>query len=159
LYHWRCLPNSTASSGGAKPAAFERGRRAVQEALDRRGVNAGVSRPDFAVRGNLGLYQLDFRDDGPRVATLIPTRNPLHLLKRCIESIVKKTTYRNYEIVIIDNDSDDPATLTYLQQIQPRCRVLRLSCPGGKFSYAWLNNEAARQVEADYILFLNNDTE
>ncbi len=159
LYHWRSTPGSTATSGAAKPESFIRGVRALQEALDRRGVAGVVSRLDFAVRGKLGIFQIDFPDTGPRVAIIIPTRNRLDLLRPCIESILAKTTYADYEIVVIDNESDDPATLKYLNQLSGRCRAIRLSCPGGKFNYAWLNNEAVRRVEADFVLFLNNDTE
>jgi GT2 family glycosyltransferase len=159
LYHWRSAPGSTATSGAAKPESFERGVRAVQEALDRRGIAGVVSRPDFAIRGQLGVFQIDFPDSGPRVAIIIPTRNRLDLLRPCIESILTKTAYANYEVVVIDNESDDPATLKYLSRLSGRCRAIRLSCPGGKFNYSWLNNEAVRRVDADFVLFLNNDTE
>ena len=159
LYHWRCLPASTASSGAAKPEAFGRGVQAVQDALDRRGAIGKVSRPDFAVRNHLGIFQLDFPDEGPRVAILIPTRNRVNLLRPCIESVLDRTRYSNYEIVVIDDGSDDPDTLEYLRKLREPCRVLHLTSPAGKFNYAWLNNEAARHVRADYLLLLNNDTE
>ncbi len=159
LYHWRALPTSTASSGAAKPEAFDRGIRAVQEALDRRKIAGRVSRPGFAEEGNLGLFQIDFADEGPSVAIVVPTKNRLELIRPCIQSILEKTTYTNYEIIVIDNESDDPATLRYLKSLGHPCRVMRIASIDGKFSYARLNNLAVAELDHDYILFLNNDTE
>jgi glycosyltransferase involved in cell wall biosynthesis len=156
LYHWRALPGSTASSGIAKPKSFEAGQRAVEEACMRRGIEAVVYRPDFAVRDHLGMYRLRFPDNGPSVTIVIPTKNQAPLLRRCLESI-KRTTYRNYEVVIIDNESDDSETLAYLGSLPHR--VLRLPNPSGRFNFAAINNRAVREIHSDYLLFLNNDTE
>jgi O-antigen biosynthesis protein len=155
LYHWRAVPNSTAASGGAKPESFAAGRNAIQDAFDRRGIQASVFQPDWAVKAKCGIFSHRFPDDGPSVAIIIPTKNNLELLKRCIDSI-KKTTYQNYELVIIDNESDDPVTLDYLKSIPHR--VLRIPSPDG-FNFAAINNRAVEQVNTDYVLFLNNDTE
>lgn len=156
LYHWRVAPGSTASSGGAKPDSFRAGSRAVQDALDRRGIRATTHQPDWAVRASCGIFAPSFPDDGPRVAVIIPTKNNVAVLKTCIESL-EKTTYRNYEVVIVDNESDDEETLEFFRQA--RHRVLRIPNPGRGFSFAAVNNRAAEQIDADYLLFLNNDTE
>lgn len=156
LYHWRVLPGSTAESGSAKPESFDAGRMAVQDALDRRGLRAKAIQPDWAIKASCGIFSHIWPDDGPSVAVIIPTRNNLPVLRACIESL-KKTTYKNYEIVIVDNQSDDPETVDYLRKT--RHRVLTIASPGGKFSFAAINNEAARSVSADYVLLLNNDTE
>ena len=156
LYHWRALPGSTASSGAAKPASFAAGERAVAEALSRRGSRGSVARPEWAIRAGVGIFSHEFPDDGPRVALLIPTKNHRDVLARCLDSLAR-TSYRNYENVVIDNDSDDPATRDYLARLPHR--VLRISNPGPRFSFAHINNEAARRVDAEYVLFLNNDTE
>ncbi len=156
LYHWRALPGSTASSGAAKPTSLDAGRRALADAFTRRGVPAGVTQPDFAIKGNLGIYCHEFPDDGPQVTILIPTKNQVSMLRRCIESL-RMTTYRNYEVVIIDNDSDDPDTLTYLHLLPHR--VLRISNPAGRFNFAAINNRAVEHVTGEFVLFLNNDTE
>jgi GT2 family glycosyltransferase len=155
LYHWRAIAGSTATNGAAKPESFSAGRTAVQEALDRRGMNGTAMQPDWALAGGLGIFSADFPDEGPSVAILIPTKNRLELLKRCLKSL-EKTTYRNYQVVIIDNESDDAETLKFLAGLPHR--VLRVST-GGRFSFAALNNRAAEAVEAEYILLLNNDTE
>lgn len=156
LYHWRALPGSTASSGAAKPASIEAGRRAVAEAFERRGIAARVTQPEFAAAGNLGIYCHEFPDDGPTVTILIPTKNQVTVLRQCVESL-RATTYRQYEIVIIDNESDDPETLAYLHSLPHR--VIRLGNPSGRFNFAAINNRAVEQVTGEFILFLNNDTE
>jgi GT2 family glycosyltransferase/glycosyltransferase involved in cell wall biosynthesis len=156
LYHWRATPGSTAASGEAKPASFDAGIRAVDEALSRRGSRGRAVRPGWAEQAGLGIYAHEFPDDGPRVALLIPTRNQRDVLARCIDSLAR-TSYRNYEIVVIDNESDDPATCNYFALIPHR--VLRIANPGPRFSFAHINNEAARRINADYVLFLNDDTE
>jgi O-antigen biosynthesis protein len=156
LYHWRALPGSTAACGAAKPAAFEAGRRAVQEALDRRGIDALAHQPEWAQKDRLGLFGHEFPDEGPKVAILIPTRNRASTLRTCIESL-NKTTYRNYQIVILDNESDEAEAIRYLSALPHR--VQKVANANGSFSFAAINNRAAREVDADYLLFLNNDTE
>ena len=155
LYHWRALPNSTAASAAAKPESFSAGLNAVQDALDRRAIQAKVFQPDWAIKANCGIFSHRFRDEGPSVAIIIPTRNGLELLKTCIDSI-KKTTYKNYEVVVVDNESDDTDTLDYLKGLPHR--VISIPSPDG-FSFAAINNRAVEQVNTDYVLFLNNDTE
>lgn len=156
LYHWRVVAGSTAASGGAKPDSFRAGAQAVQDALDRRGVRAIVLQPGWAVKANCGIFAHEFPDDGPRVAIIIPTKNNVAVLTACIESL-EKTKYRNYEVVIVDNGSDEPATLEFLRRT--RHRVLRIPNPGERFSFAAINNRAAEQVDAECVLFLNDDTE
>jgi GT2 family glycosyltransferase/glycosyltransferase involved in cell wall biosynthesis len=156
LYHWRAAPDSRASSAETKPHSFAAGRRAVADAFARRGFEAAISQPDWAKAGKVGIFAATFPDDGPRVSILIPTKNRLDLLKACVDSLAA-TTYRNYEVVIIDNESDDPATLAFLSDCSHR--VLHVASPGGKFSFAHINNAAVRAVTSEFVLFLNNDTE
>lgn len=156
LYHWRTAPGSTAVSGAEKPASFGAGQRAVQDALNRRQVPGEVYQPDWAVREHLGIFAPKFPDQGPSVTIIIPTKNQVKLLKACLDSLTK-TTYQNYQILIIDNESDDPETLAYFQQISHQ--VLPVKNPDGKFNFAAINNRAAEHVETDFLLFLNNDTE
>jgi GT2 family glycosyltransferase/glycosyltransferase involved in cell wall biosynthesis/septal ring factor EnvC (AmiA/AmiB activator) len=183
LYHWRTAPGSTAVSGGEKPASFAAGRQAVQDALDRRGVSGKVSQPDWAVAENLGIFAPEFPQTGPSVTIIIPTKNQLNFLKGCLESL-QKTAYENYRVFVIDNESDDPKTLEYLESIgsppapldkggergiekggegsgerRGEIRVLPIPNEGGKFNFAAINNRAAELAETDYLLFLNNDTE
>lgn len=156
LYHWRVMPGSTAVSGAAKPESFRAAERALQEALDRRGIPAQVRQPAWAVAAGCGIFAHEFPDDGPRVAIVIPTRNNVDVLQACLASLAK-TTYRNYEVVIVDNESDDAATLGFLGRT--RHRVLRIANPGPRFSFAAINNRAVEGVDGPYVLFLNDDTE
>ncbi|MEG4960639.1 MULTISPECIES: glycosyltransferase [unclassified Microcoleus] len=156
LYHWRTAPGSTAISGAAKPASFAAGQKAIQDALNRRKINGNVAQHAWAIKENLGIFAQDFPDNGPSVTVIIPTKNQLKLLKACLDSL-ETTTYRNYQVAVIDNESDDPKTLEYLKELN--CQVLRIKNPDGKFSFAAINNRAAEQVDSEYVLFLNNDTE
>ena len=90
----------------------------------------------------------------PPVSIIIPTRDRLPLLRQCLESIERRTDYAPYEIVIVDNDSAEPATLDYLSRSPHRV----IPFPG-PFNFAAMNNAAARAVRGDYLVFLNNDTE
>ena len=156
LYHWRVLPGSTAASGAAKPQSFEAGRRAVAQAMQRREIVAEAFQPDWAIKAQCGIFNLRFPDDGPKVSILIPTRNALEVLRRCLDSL-RQTTYRNYEVLIIDNESDDPETLRYFESCVHR--VERIPNPNRRFNYAHINNRAAELADGELLLFLNNDTE
>ncbi|HUK92071.1 MAG TPA: glycosyltransferase [Blastocatellia bacterium] len=156
LYHWRAIPSSVAYSGESKPKGMLAARDVLADAFRRRGIQAEVFQPDWAVAGALALYGHRFADNGPSVSILIPTKNNVAILRACIDSLAR-TTYANYEIVVIDDGSDDPKTLEYLAQIPHR--VLRIPSPNGAFSFADINNQAVEQVSSDYVLFLNDDTE
>ena len=104
------------------------------------------------------MFEIEFPDTGPSVCIAIPTRNEVNLLATCIESLAL-TTYRNYEILVVDNESDDVETLSYLAalMLHPRCRIVRIANDEGKF-FAGLMNRALDDITADYVLLLNNDT-
>ena len=154
LYHWRIVPGSSAAHW--KPATFEAGRRAVEEAFHRRGLACTVEQRKWAAQAGCAIFEPVMPDEGPSVAILIPSRNHGARLKLAIESLAK-TTYRNYRIYVIDNESDDPETLRYLSTLPHR--VLRIANPNGRFSFSAINNAAAAMVEEDLLLFLNDDTE
>jgi O-antigen biosynthesis protein len=156
LYHWRAVPGSTAVSGDSKPASFEAGIKSVQEALQRRGVDGVVFQPEWAIKGKAGIFEHKFPDIGPSVSIIIPTKNRVDLLRRCISSL-EKTIYQNYQIIIIDNESDELETLDYLEKLPHK--VLKISNPDNTFNFAAINNRAVENVDTDYVLFLNNDTE
>jgi GT2 family glycosyltransferase len=156
LYHRRVLPTSTAFSGHAKPYSFEAGRRAVEEAFHRRGVQCRVIHPDWAFRAGVGIYVPVMPDTGPSVAIIIPTKDNAKSLKKLIASL-GRTTYKNYNVYIIDNNSNDRETIEYLSK-QPH-KVIKIPNPGKDFNFAHINNEAVKQVSEDFILFLNDDTQ
>ena len=162
LYHWRVLPNSTASSGNAKPGSIEAGRKAVQDALDRRKIPAKAYQPDWAQKAQAGIFSHKYvLDNCPSVTVIIPTKNQMKILSRCIDSLLSKTDYPNYEILVIDNNSDDPETIHYLKELSGKSRinVVAVGNLQGKFNYSFINNRAVEKARSDYVLFLNNDTE
>jgi GT2 family glycosyltransferase/glycosyltransferase involved in cell wall biosynthesis len=156
LYHWRAIPTSTAISTTAKPYSLHAGLRAVQAAFERRNYKGILAQPEWARLSGNGIYTPSFPDTGPRVSIVIPTKNKHDLLANCLSSI-QATTYQNYEVVIVDNESDDPGTLRLLSTCGHR--VLRIPSPNGRFSFAHINNAAVGQIDSDFVLFLNNDTE
>lgn len=156
LYHRRVLPGSTAASGHAKPYSFEAGRRAAEEAFHRRNVPCDVQQPAWAFERGYGIYVPVMPDTGPRVTVIVPTRNNWQSLDRLLRSL-KKTTYRDYDLLIVDNMSDDPQTVAYLEKAG--VSVVRIPNPGDKFNFAAINNEAVKQVDSEFILFLNDDIE
>lgn len=157
LYHWRVIPGSTASGGNEKSYSFEAGRKALEEALKRRNIIGEAYQPKWALANGNGIYDIKFPDEGKDVAIIIPTKNNYNLIKSCVESL-KKTTYKNYKIYIVDNDSDDDKTINYLNDFRDG-DVLRIPSKNGKFSFSYINNEAVKNVKEELVLFLNDDVE
>ncbi|OQW94028.1 MAG: hypothetical protein BWK79_08015 [Beggiatoa sp. IS2] len=156
LYHWRIIDGSTAMRPQEKPYAIIAAQKAITEHLERRDIEAIVTE-SLEVPGTTRVQYL-LPPQQPRVTLIIPTYNGLNLLQRCVESILAKTDYQNYEILIIDNASDDPATLKYLQQLSEHEPVRILDYPY-PFNYADMNNRAVAEAEGEIIGLLNNDLE
>jgi GT2 family glycosyltransferase len=153
LYHWRMHAQSTAFAKGTKNYAFEAGKRAVAEHLSRLGIDASVH--DGAV---LGTYQVVYHLRAqPLVSVIIPNKDQVALLSRCVESLAK-SSYANFELVVVENGSQLPETHAYYRELrkQPHVRIVEWTKP---FNYAAVNNFAASQSRGDLLLFLNNDTE
>ncbi|MBN9520350.1 glycosyltransferase family 2 protein [bacterium] len=153
LYHWRMHAQSTALVKGSKNYAFEAGKKAVAEHLARLGIDATVH--DGAVQG---IYQVVYHlRTQPLVSIIIPNKDQVALLSRCVDSLAK-SSYANYELVIVENGSALPETHAYYRELQkqPHVRVVEWTKP---FNYAAVNNFAASQAKGDLLLFLNNDTE
>lgn len=153
LYHWRAHSDSTAASVEAKPYAVIAGVRAVTEHLGRSCPGAYAE-----LIPEINHYRVHFPIPAPepRVTVIIPTRNRLDLLKPCITSILSKTSYRNYEILVVDNHSDEEEVLAYLRELERdgSVRVLRDERP---FNYSALMNAAVAKTNAEFLLLLNND--
>lgn len=150
LYHWRQIAGSTAVDVGNKGYAHERSRRAIAEALSRRGVAGTVGDGPVPTSFHVVRHVVD----EPLVSVIIPTRDRVDLLATAIEGLESKTDYKNIEILVVDNGSTDPETLAYLER-SPH-RVIR---DDGPFNFSRLNNLAAREARGDHLLLLNNDTE
>lgn len=156
LYHWRAIPGSTALAPEEKDYAHRAGLRAVNEHLERVRADAVAE----AIPGRRGNFRIRYGlpPQAPKVSLVIPTRDRVDLLRRCVDSILHATTYANYEIVIVDNQSEEDATLQYLRRIQddPRVRVLAYDKP---FNYSALNNYAVAHTQGELIGLVNNDIE
>ncbi|WP_069335428.1 glycosyltransferase [Sphingobium yanoikuyae] len=132
----------------------------IHDHLSALGIKGKPFRPEWAKRLAVLAFHIDFPDTGPKVSILIPTKNNFAVFKRCIESL-PLTTYDNYEVIVIDNASDEPQTIAYLNEIRGRdkIRILRIPSLLSGFSYSYVNNAAAKEADGDYLLFLNDDTE
>jgi len=154
LYHWRAVQGSVGKDGAAKPYAYASAKKALSDHLQRQGLRGEVEDGFF-----LGSYHIKYEiPDLPELTIIIPTKNKAQVLQRCIESILEKTTYANYRILIVDNGSSEPDTLGYYEQLarEERIRIIHYA---REFNFSALNNFAVRQVQSEYFVFLNNDTE
>lgn len=154
LYHWRIHAGSTAMAGDEKPYAALAGVKALDEHLQRKG-DVGI-----AELSSLGMYRVHYKlpVSQPLVSLVIPTRNAHALVKQCIDSIKRLTTYTHYEIILIDNGSDEPESLEYFAQLdqEENIRVMR---DEGPFNYSALNNAAVRIANGELLGLINNDIE
>lgn len=158
LYHWRATPQSTAKSAKTKPYSLINGLKAVADAAERRNMKAVAYTPKFAEEANLGIFALKYAGtDLPLISIVIPTKNQKDILERCVGSIQKLSTYPNYEIVIVDNDSDDTETLKYLSTLPHK--IVKCSNINGKFNFSRMVNFGVKHSNGEYIILLNNDTE
>jgi len=155
LYHWRQHSGSTSSNADSKPYAHVAGLLAIQDYLDQHVPGARVA-------DGVGTFCYDvrypFADDEPLASIIIPTRDGVDLLETCVNSIIGRTDYARYEILIVDNGSVKPETHEWLARRSEAgdIRVIGAAVP---FNWSHLNNIAAAQTRGDVLVFLNNDTE
>lgn len=156
LYNWRVLPTSTAADQSTKGYAFEAGLKAVNDALTRRNIKGYATH----AAGN-GLYDVHYEIlKEELVSIIIPTKNGYDDLHRCLASIVEKTSYPNYEIIVADNGSTEEGMFQlyqeYKDKLGDRFNYLSIDIP---FNFSKINNIAVQSAKGRYLLFLNNDTE
>ena len=150
LYHWRRSATSTSDNIRRKPKALEAGKKAIAEHLQRRGESGYV-----AIDWRTHAYWVKREVAQPRkVCIFIPVRDGIPLLARCIDSLVKKTSYHDYEIVIVNNDSESEEARDYFASTPHR--LLHYE---GPFNFSAINNFAVEQTDCPWLLFLNNDVE
>lgn len=152
LYHWRTHKASTADNPASKMYAYDAGRRAVEAHLKRMGVEGIVSHtPDF------GFFRVQYPvQENPMVSIIIPNKDQKETLEACLKSIREKTEYKNYEIIIIENNSTTDEIFRYYKELS-REPDIRLLCWKKEFNYSAINNYGARFANGEYLLFLNND--
>jgi glycosyltransferase involved in cell wall biosynthesis len=155
LYHWRATEGSTALAIDQKSYAPCAGKQVIQDHLDRLGTAAQVTFAD----GNPSHYRVRFElmMPLPLISIIIPTRDRIDILKVCIESIRRLTTYQNFEIIIIDNGSELEETKDYLHELKMHgVNVIRDDRP---FNYSALNNLGVEHATGSMLCLLNNDIE
>ena len=154
LYHWRTHKESTADNPVSKMYAFEAGKRAIESHLERCREQGVVSHTK-----DMGFYRVDYPVQGsPLVSVVIPNKDHSDMLMRCVNSIKEKTTWKNYEIIIAENNSVQKETFDCYQKLQEDSRI-RVITWEREFNYSAINNFAVREARGEYLLFLNNDVE
>lgn len=154
LYHWRQTTTSTAGGLDNKSYAYTAGANALKDALKRRGLKGEVM-PNPRV----STYLVKYGNSNELISVIIPIKDAADVTRRCIDSIYNKSTYRNFEIILIDNNSSQDETFAMIKEYEEKYdnfRSIRLEC---EFNYSYINNQGVKEARGDYILFLNNDTE
>lgn len=155
LYHWRMVEGSTSITIDSKNYAIDRGKKAIENALKRRNIK-GVVETDKKTT----YYRIKYEIKGnPLVSIIIPTKDQPKLLKSCINSIYKKTKYSNFEIIIVNNNSEEKETFKILDYYRSKYENFKVIDANFKFNYSKINNIAVNKAKGSYICLLNNDTE
>ena len=156
LYHWRAIPGSAALDVHQKSYATDAARMAVEAHFTRTGVEATIEPAPHAPYYQRIRYKVP--EPRPHVTIIIPTKDRADLLSTCVTSIVSRSTYRQFDVLIVDNGSSEPESHAYFERVQqdPCISVLRID---GPFNFSRINNQAAARARGSLLCFLNNDTE
>lgn len=155
LYHWRAVPESTAAGLSAKPYAATAGQRAIEDHLRRRGIKGRV---ETAV-GSFYQAVYEAPDPLPRVSIIMPTTLRNRVTPRCLQSVLGKTRYANFELVLVANEADLAAGSALLARLSRDPRVRALGYPDAAFNFSRVNNLGVEQTTGDLLCFLNDDVE
>ncbi len=154
LYYWRAHRNSTAANISAKPYTIESAKKALTQHLKRQGLTGEIV--DSAV---VTTYKINYEIDGnPLISILIPNKDSIEDLNQCITSIREKSTYRNYEIIIIENNSTKKETFAYYAHLKEHDNIKVVTWED-RFNYSAINNFGFTFAKGEYVLLLNNDIE
>lgn len=152
LYYWRAHDGSVASNIDVKPYTVSAARCALAAHLDRMGLQGHVE--DTRERS---IYKINYDIIGePLVSILIPNMDHAGTLSECINSIILNSTYKNFEIIVIENNSKQPETFDYYEEIAAHPKI-NIVYWGKGFNYSEINNFGAKHAKGDYLLLLNND--
>ena len=155
LYHWRSHEGSTAGNPDDKPYAVIAGEKALAGHYERLGIKAFVEYTGCPV-----VFRTQFEIQGaPKVSVLIPNKDHTEDLDKCVTSIMEKSTWKNIQIVVIENNSESEETFSYYQRLEKRYPQVKVVKWDGIFNYSAINNFGAKYADGDYFLLLNNDTE
>ena len=155
LYHWRIIPQSVSASIEAKPYAIDASVRLRKAALVRRGLVGDLERVD----GPIGYHRVRYGVQGsPTISVVIPSRDNGAVLLRCLSSIDERSSWKAYEVIVVDHSSSEPQTLDILAQIA-ESNMARVVRHEGPFNFSRLSNLGAYTAQGSILLFLNDDTE
>ena len=154
LYHWRAIAGSTAAEIGNKNYAVERGKKALEDAMKRRKIAAEVK-----VHDKCPYFYLEYKiKKEPLVSIIIPTKDAAEITGQCLRSVYEETTYRNFEVIVVNNNSEEKATFALFEKYKKKYKNFRVIDANFEFNYSKINNMAVRESKGEYIVLLNNDT-
>lgn len=156
LYHWRLADGSTAKDVGQKNYADDAGQRALAQAVERRSIAAEVV--EIPERPTNYRLRYHLPDNNPKVSIIIPFKDKPSILKDCVDSILNKTSYDNYEIVLISNNSEEKETKDLVSEYSKHEKIISYEW-NEPFNYSKINNFGVSKSKGEYIVLLNNDTE
>ncbi len=154
IYYWRAHEASVASDISAKTYCLDAAKKALAEHLQRIGLEGKVE--DSRIPS---VYKIQYKINGnPKISILIPNKDHIEDLDKCIQSVLTKSTYQNFEIIIIENNSEEQATFDYYKTLEENTKIKVVTWES-EFNYAAINNYGAKYATGDFILLLNNDVE
>lgn len=155
LYHWRSHMDSTAENPESKLYAYEAGKKAIEDHYKRMGIAAEVSHGPF-----YGIYKTKYiLNVEPLISIIIPNKDHIDDLEKCITSVEDKSIFRNYEIIIVENNSTEDSTFEYYKQLEVENAKVKVVYYKGDFNYSLINNFGSKYANGEFLLLLNNDTE
>lgn len=156
LYYWRSHPGSTAAGLSAKPYTVAAAKGAVADHLRRHGFE------HFQITSTRAfdtIFKIRYQILGsPLISIIIANKDHVEDLSRCVSSVLEKSTYENYEIIIVENNSQDAKTFAYYEELQANEKI-RVITYEGAFNYSAVNNLGVSKARGEYVLLLNNDTQ
>lgn len=157
LYHWRVNEGSTAEDPAKKLYAFEAGAKAIKAHCER----VGIGEVEVLQNEVLGTYRLKYPVKGePLVSVIIPNKDHTDDLRVCVRSLFEKASYKNMEVLVVENNSTEPETFECYKELEQQYEALHvLYWKGRGFNFSAVNNFAVPSARGEYLLFLNNDTE
>lgn len=154
LYHWRMNVDSVALASNTKTYAYDAAKKAILQHLERIGTKAKIEDSK-----TLGMYKVKYEvTNEPKISIIIPNMDHKRDLKRCINSILQKSTYKNYEIIIVENNSKTKEIFKYYDKLKGNSKIRILEYKEKEFNYSKINNLGVKNSKGEYIILLNNDT-
>lgn len=153
LYHWREIPTSTSFALGNKSYAYLAGKKALIDEFKRKKIEV-----EILDNKTSSTYLVKYKHDNPLVSIIIPMKDKVNITRTCIDSLLNKNTYQNFEIIIVDNNSCEEETFLYFEELK-KYKNIKILEVKEEFNYSRLNNLAVKKARGEYILLLNNDTE